>query len=156
MQITGSVEFQTSQQAVWRQLVNPQTLSQCTPGLAAWETVEPDKTYRVLLYWNLDRKNRIQLPMTIVWETLEPPQRMALRVEALTGDQPLLVTGALTLTPQAPAFTVLAFTAAITPANKMFAQLITGLAPRFIDNFFKCFKARVHAANDVRVARHAE
>lgn len=156
MRITGSVEFQTSPQAVWEQLVKPQALSQCTPGLATWEMVEPDKTFRVLLYWMLDRKNRIQIPMTIVWERLEPPQHMALRVEALAGDQPILATGTLTLTPQAPADTVLAFAVEITPANKMIAQLITGLAPRFIDGFFKCFKARVHTENDMRVGRHEE
>lgn len=143
MQITGAVEFQAAPQAVWRQLVDPQALSQCTPGLATWEAVEPNKQFMVQLHWMVDRKNRLQFPATITWETLRPPALLVLSLEAQIGGQPVTAAGTIALKERTPADTLLEFTVEVEPPNKMLAQMMAGLAPRFIDGFFKCFKARL-------------
>ena len=48
MQLEGDVVIQASQQDTWEFLTNPDTVSQCAPGLKSVEVIEPDKKFKAV------------------------------------------------------------------------------------------------------------
>lgn len=143
MRITGTVNFATAQQDVWHHLINPQHLSGCTPNLASWQTLEPEKKYRLLLVRELSQTRQMQIPVEVEWSRVRPPQHLRLVFNAFVGSQEISAEGNLHLTAVADSATALDFSLDVATANVMVVRLLTTLAPKYIDSFFKCLKVNL-------------
>lgn len=146
MQISGTVAFNAPLQAVWKALITPETLAECTPGLESWSEQAPAHTFELRLAWQMTPKNRIRVPVVVVWETLSPPTEMTIAFEIGMGQPPLTGTGELTLSAETPATTSLAFALQIDAANPMTGKVVQNLAPRFLDTFFSNLRRAVEGA----------
>lgn len=143
MRISGTVDFQAPAQDVWKSLITPEVLGNCTPGLENWSELEPARTFDLQLRWDLNSSRSVQVPVTIVWDTLHPPHAMEILLTAVFGAQRIDGNAAMQLTAVDTQATTLDFTLELDIANKMTTQMLQNLAPRFIDGFFKCLKTRL-------------
>jgi carbon monoxide dehydrogenase subunit G len=147
--ITGAVHFNTSTAQIWRFFTTPAWLSNCLPGLTAWEVIEPDKKFHLRLLWGAgDNTAGFQIPVLLEWTELVPPWWMSLNAHAMFGGVPIPGAGSFRLTPLAATQTELDFSAEFTPPNKMLDQLIRTAAPKLIDTFFHCCKETLKTGFD--------
>ncbi len=145
MQISGTVAFNAPIQAVWKALITPETLAECTPGLESWSEQAPAHTFELRLAWQLTTQNHIRVPVVVVWEALSPPTKMTIAFEIGIGQPPLTGTGELTLSAETPTTTSLAFVLQLDAANPMTRKMVQNLAPRFLDTFFSNLRRAVEA-----------
>ncbi len=143
MRISGTVDIQASAKDVWKSLITPDILGGCTPGLQSWTELEPARTFELQLRWELNSMRYVHVPVTIVWNTLQPPREIAILLTAGLGAQQIDGSAAMQLTAVDTCATTLDFRLELATVNKMTTQMLQNLAPRFIDGFFKCLKARL-------------
>lgn len=143
MHISGTVDIKASAQDVWKSLITPDILGGCTPGLQSWIELEPARTFELQLRWELNSMRYVHVPVTVVWDTLQPPREMAILLTAVFGAQQIDGCAAMLLTAVDTCATTLDFRLELNALNKMTIQMLQNLAPRFIDGFFKCLKARL-------------
>lgn len=145
MQITGSVDFAASRTLVWTYIATPENVSACTPSLETWRTLEPGRVYELLLTRPLNGRHRMAIPVTVEWHHIAPPNQLHIRFAAQVGSRLINARGKMNLASDgdADAATTLNFVLEIDTDNSMVTQMVSNLAPRFIDNFFTCLKARL-------------
>lgn len=123
---------------VWRVLVTPEEISACVPGLRSWQTIEPNRQFKLLLAWG-SQAYPVYMPILLTWTAVTPPTQLTLCAEAALMNQIITTTGALQLESATTTTTDISFTIVpqINRENSFIEQLIRQAAPRFIDTFFK-------------------
>ena len=117
MKISGESTIQAPIETVWQTLTNPQKLSQCMPGLADWEIIEPQKQFKLYIIWGQDDAPRLKVPITLEWTERDKPTYMLLTGTILVGTAVTPATGTLILTATTPHQTTIQFTATIDAPN---------------------------------------
>ncbi|MCA9942053.1 MAG: hypothetical protein H6656_14370 [Ardenticatenaceae bacterium] len=145
MEFRGTVAFAAAQTAVWHTLTTPILVSQCTPRLTGWAALETENIqFQLHLAWGNGR-NTILIPMLLTWETVTPPTHLQWHAQAQMGRTTIPLQGDFHLSPASSNQTNLAFSAQLTPPNKLLGQMIHTAAPRLIDSFFRCLKSNAEA-----------
>lgn len=140
MRYEGSTNIAAPQTRVWQALVDPHQMSACMPGLVNWQVVQENKAFQLTVSWATEQSPKIQLPVQIVWESLQPPQKMVVVGETAVNQLPITTQATITLTPHTPAITTLAFNAEITTPNRIMDRMVHTAAPPLIAKFFKSLK----------------
>ena len=137
MKISGESTIQAPNTTVWQILADPQSISQCMPGLSSWEIIEPDKQFQLFVIWGQDDAPRLKVPITLTWTEVDEPRYMLLTGAISVGTAVTNATGSLTLSPTTPTQTTIQFTATIDAPNPMVDQIARTLAPTIAKTFFK-------------------
>ncbi|MEZ4593640.1 MAG: SRPBCC domain-containing protein [Chloroflexota bacterium] len=133
-----------AQTAVWHTLTNPHLISQCTPRLQGWTALETNTQFQLHFCWG-SGSSTIAIPLLLTWQTVTPPTYLQWHGEAQMGHTAVPLQGTFRLNSSTAQHTTLAFSAHITPHNKLLAQMIQTTAPRLIESFFNCLKKTAEA-----------
>jgi len=140
MHYVGSTAIDTPLVQAWAALVDPHQMSACMPGLVQWHVVEENKIFHLTVSWGKAGSPQITIPLRIIWEALHPPQSMVVVGETAVNQLPIFIRSTITLTPQTPHSTTLAFGAVVTTPNPMMDRMVHTAVPPLIAKFFKCLK----------------
>lgn len=144
MEFKGSVAITAPPTAVWHILTTPSLVSQCTPRLQGWAALETNTHFRLQFCWG-SGKSTILIPVELIWQTVTPPTYLQWHGEAQLGNTAVPLRGQFQLNSNQPDQTILAFSADITPHNKLLTQMIQTTAPRLVESFFHCLKKTAEA-----------
>ncbi len=149
MQIQGTVNIQAQQQHVWDYLLNPNSLSECTPGLESWRAMQTPHQYEIVLVRRLSEKRHVRVPVMISWDQIIPPIQLDLNLETTFSNQIVSASGRMILKPTIEQHTALEFSLVFNTANQLFLQMLGNMVPTIVEQFFKCIKARLEAETAV-------
>ena len=144
MEFRGSVEIAAPQTAVWQTLTTPTIISQCTPRLSSWASLEGENQFQLNFTWG-SGKSVITIPLRLAWQKIEPPATLTWQGQAHMGSTAVPLNGEFHLTSPPNSQTHLAFLAQISPPNKLLAQLIQNSAPPLMQKFLSCLKETAEA-----------
>ena len=144
MEFQGSVVIAAPQTAVWHTLTTPHLVGQCTPRLQGWSALEANKQFQLQFCWG-SGSSTIVIPLLLTWQTVTPPTYLQWHGEAQMGNTAVPLQGNFHLNSSTNQHTTLAFSAHITPHNKLLVQMIQTTAPRLIESFFHCLKKTAEA-----------
>ncbi|MCA9898532.1 MAG: hypothetical protein H6654_11950 [Ardenticatenaceae bacterium] len=144
MEFQGTVAVAAAQTAVWHTLTTPALVSQCTPRLQGWSTLDTDTRFQLHFCWG-SGKSTVLIPVQLTWQTVTPPTYLQWHGEAKLGDTAVPIQGQFSLDSQKPDHTRLTFSAHITPHNKLLAQMLQTTIPGLMNNFFHCLKKTAEA-----------
>jgi carbon monoxide dehydrogenase subunit G len=144
MEFQGNVAFDAAQTAVWHTLTTPAIVSQCTPRLKGWVALEANTKFQLHLTWG-SGSTPVIIPLLLIWQTVTPPSYLQWHGQAQLGSATIPLHGNFHLSKSGSSQTNLAFSAQLSPPNKLLSQMIQTAAPRLIDTFFRCLKTTVEA-----------
>lgn len=153
MQIQGTVNIQTQQQQVWTYLINPYTLSECTPGLESWRAIQLPNSYELVLVRHLGAKRSVRIPVMVHWEQIIPPTQLDLNLETTFSNQLVSASGHMKLKPVQEQHTALDFSLIVNTSNQIFLQMLGNMLPTVVEQFFQCIKARLETETAVAPPR---
>jgi len=144
MEFQGIVAVAAAQTAVWHTLTTPTIVSQCTPRLQGWTTLEAETQFHLQFTWGRGSSTVI-IPLVLTWQTVAPPTYLQWYCLAHMGSTAVPLQGDFHLNNIGSTQTNLAFSAQLTPPNKFTGQMIQNAAPKLIEQFFKCLKKTAEA-----------
>lgn len=144
MEFRGSVEIAAEQTAVWQTLTTPTIISQCTPRLSSWVSLEAENKFQLNFTWG-SGKSVITIPLRLSWQSVIPPTTLTWQGQAFMGSTAVPLNGSFHLTTSVKNQTNLTFQTQITPPNKLLAQMIQNTAPPLIQKFLSCLKETAQA-----------
>ncbi len=144
MEYQGIVAVAAAQTAVWHTLTTPTIVSQCTPRLQGWSTLEAETRFHLQFIWGRDNSTVI-IPLLLTWQTVTPPTYLQWQCQAHMGSTAIPLQGDFHLRATDTTQTNLTFSAHLAPPNKFIGQLIQNTAPRLIEHFFNCLKKTAEA-----------
>ncbi len=143
MRFVTTITIQTTPQQIWQAMFNPYLLSQCLPGLADWQEVEPQRSYRLLLVWSAAAEGpTIQAPLFIRWGEAFPHERIDWEAELFLGSQGLPMAGSVALTTDG-AGTIVTLAAQMELPSPVLRQMANQVALKILQPFFICLRARL-------------
>lgn len=145
MVMSGQCELPAPVHAVWHFLATPAQVSQCVPGLAAWECCIPDTQFRLWLRFPFAPAAQPALPVTLTWVEQQPPTSLHLALAAPFGAYSMQSIIDLTLHPLPPLHTQLHFAVNVAANNRFAEQLLRQYSPHLIDAFFVAMRQRLLA-----------
>ena len=147
LQIQGLVQVGAPQWQVWRQITDPQQLGLCTSGLEAWRALdESNKRFELIFTRRLNQKRIMRIPVVVEWQEIQPPQQMKLFFSMEVRNMLIEAEGRMELSPASEVETKLAFFLKFMAENKLLLQMAANSAPKMVDEFFICIKARLETA----------
>ena len=147
LRFEGTVDIVAQRALVWSQLTTPEVLADVTPGVVAYEIVEPGHHFRVSSVVDVGG-NQISLPVDIVW--VRAVEDVLLQWEAIVSirNRAIAVNGVLELT--GDDLTVITFSAETAPLPNTInvpPLIMRSLITRYITTFFTKFKQTAEKAS---------
>ena len=133
MEFQGTVAFAAAQTAVWHALTTPTLVSQCTPRLQGWSTLQTETQYQLQFTWGRG-SSAVIIPLLLIWQTVTPPTYLKWQGQAQMGSTAVPLRGDFRLSTTGHLQTNLAFFAQLAPPNKIISKTIQNTAPRLIAN----------------------
>jgi carbon monoxide dehydrogenase subunit G len=140
LRFEGTVDVVAQRALVWSQLTTPEVLADVTPGVVAYEIVEPERHFRVSSVVDVGG-NQMSLPVDIVW--VRAIEDVLLQWEAVVSirNRAIAIKGVLDLT--GDDLTVITFSAETAPLPNTInipPMIMRSLITRYITTFFTNFK----------------
>lgn len=141
MRFVTTITIQATPQQIWQAMFNPYLLSQCLPGLAEWQELEPQRSYHLLLVWSATAEGpTIQAPLLIQWGEATPHEQIGWDAELFLGSQGLPMTGTIVLAANGTG-TVVTLEAQIELPSPVLRQMANQVALKILQPFFTCLRA---------------
>lgn len=153
MQIQGTVNILAQQQHVWAYLLNPHSLSECTPGLESWHALQAPHSYEIVLVRRLSATRSVRVPVMITWDQIIPPTHLDLNLAATFSNQSVSASGQMILNSVKGRHTALDFSLVLNTSNQIFLQMLGNIVPTIVEQFFQCIKARLETETAVAPPR---
>ncbi|RLT39135.1 MAG: hypothetical protein DWI61_05840 [Chloroflexi bacterium] len=145
MNFQGTVNIKAAQQSVWDFLTDPEKVSQCAPGVNAFEVVEPGKKFRAGVEVGFG-SIKAKFLMDVEWTTLDEPNVAALRAQGRAPASAVEARSEMRLSALPDGSTDLNWTADVDIMGTI-ASLATRLAPtvtrKLSADFFKTVKKKI-------------
>ena len=96
MHFEGAVTINAPQEKVWEFMTDPDTVSECVPGLKSVEVIEPARKFRAISNLAI---GKVRMPFTnvIEWVELDAPSRALMKVHGETSSSVVDIKGELIL-----------------------------------------------------------
>lgn len=143
MHLITTICIQAAPQQIWQAMFDPQLLAQCMPGLAGWQELEPQQSYRLLMAWGTPEENlSVQVPVVVNWKDPSPYERIGWEATMFLGNQTLGLEGNILLEPDGAGVNVTLETRLDAP-SPVFSQMGNQVAPKVLQPFLKRLRARL-------------
>lgn len=145
MNFQGIVNIRAPQQTVWEFLTNPEKVSQCAPGVNAFEVVEPGKKFRAGVEVGFG-SIKAKFLMDVEWIKLDEPNIASLRAHGRAPASAVEARSEMHLSTMPDGSTNLNWTADVDIMGTI-ASLANRLAPtvtkKLSAEFFKTVKKKI-------------
>ncbi len=143
MRLVTSIAINAAPLFVCRVLTDPLATSACMPGLVTWETLEPQRRFRLVVAWaEQNGSGGLRIPAVIEWTELLPPVQMCICTRLFLGSNTLDINGTARLQAITAGQTRLEISSEIDTPNPVMAQLVNQAAVRILQPFFRCLRGR--------------
>jgi carbon monoxide dehydrogenase subunit G len=143
----GTVTINAPRQKVWEYLTDPQSVSQCAPGLQSVEIVEPDKRFKAVAGIGFGSV-KVTFENDVEWISLVPPDRAEMKAHGKTPGSAVDVTSVMALSDGPDGSTELQWSADIVVVGtiaSLASRLMGSLTRKLTGEFFNCVKGRIEA-----------
>jgi uncharacterized protein len=147
MHFDGVVEIDADQGTVWKFLTNPESVSQCAPGLKSLEIVEPDKKFRVVVSVGFGAV-KTTFSTDVEWVDFMPQDKATLKAHGKAPGSAVDATSAMILASLPDGRTSLNWTADVVVVGtiaSLAARLMGSLTEKLTNEFFSCVKAKIES-----------
>lgn len=147
MHFEGTVSIDAPRQVVWDYLTDPQSVSQCAPGLQSVEVVEPDKTFRAVAGVGFGSV-KVTFDNEIEWVSLEPPNRAEMKAQGKAPGSAVNISSVMALSDGQDGFTELQWTADVVVFGtiaSLASRLMGSVTRKLTSEFFNCVKGKIEA-----------
>jgi len=145
MQFEGTVSINAPQEKVWDFLINPETVSQCVPGMESLEVIEPGKKFRAIAGLGLGTV-KVKFKTEIEWLEMVQPDRAKMHAKGTAPGSSMEAATEMHLIKSAAGMTELRWSADIKIYGKiasLAARLMGSVTKKLSAAFFECVKKKV-------------
>ena len=145
MKYEGTINIKAPQEEVWEFLTNPDSVSQCAPGLKSVEVVVPNQKFNCVAAIEF---GSLSTTFTNDVEFLEqvPPDKAVVKVRGTAPGSAVDVTSEMLLSADAEGGTDLNWTADIVVVGtiaSLASRMMGGITKKMTGVFFECVKSKI-------------
>lgn len=147
MHFEGTVTIQAPQEKVWAFLTDPDSVSQCAPGLQSLEVLEPDKKFRAVASVGFG-SIKATFTTDVEWLELDPPNRAKMQARGSAPGSAVEATSEMFLTAVDENTTEMRWAADVAVMGtiaSLASRLMGSVTKRLTDEFFQCVKQKIEA-----------
>ena len=147
MQLEGDVVIQASQQDTWDFLTNPDTVSQCAPGLKSVEVIEPDKKFKAVAAVGFGAVSAT-FSNDVEFVDLIAPDKAIIKVHGTAPGSAVDVMAEMALSVHPEGGTHLVWKADITISGSIASlatRMMGGVSKKLTSMFFTCVKGKLES-----------
>jgi len=145
MKLEGEVTIQAPRESVWDFLLDIERMSECVPGLAALDTVEPNQKYRATASVGLGTV-RVKFDADVEWLELERPTRALLKGHGTAPGSAGDATAEMVLSDGPDGATTLTWWADVIISGtiaSLASRLMGSVTKKLTSTFFDCVRKQI-------------
>jgi hypothetical protein len=143
----GTVSINAPRQKVWEYLTDPNSVSECAPGLKSVEVIEPDKKFRAVAGVGFGSV-KVTFEIDVEWVELDPPNHARMKAHGKAPGSGVDITSVMNLTNGSEDFTELQWSADIVVVGtiaSLASRLMNSMTRKLTGEFFSCVKGKIEA-----------
>lgn len=147
MHFDGTVSINAPRQKVWEYLTDPNSVSECAPGLKSVEVIEPDKKFRAVAGVGFGSV-KVTFEIDVEWVELDPPNHARMKAHGKAPGSGVDITSVMNLTNGSEDFTELQWSADIVVVGtiaSLASRLMNSMTRKLTGEFFSCVKGKIEA-----------
>lgn len=147
MIIAGTETIQATRQKAWEFLTNPDSISQCVPGLKSVQVVVPDRKFKAVASIGFGAVSAT-FSNDVEFVELDAPDKAIVKVHGTAPGSAVDVMAELALTDIPDGGTEVAWKADITISGSIASlatRMMGGVSKKLTGNFFNCVKGKLEA-----------
>lgn len=147
MKFNGTETIQAGQQRTWDFLTNPDSVSQCVPGLKSVEVLVPEQKFRAVAAVGFGAVSAT-FANEIEFAERQAPERAVIKVHGTAPGSAVDVRAEIDLEETPEGATLLTWDADITISGSIASlatRMMGGVTKKLAENFFSCVKGKVEA-----------
>lgn len=145
MHFDGTVTINASRQKVWEYLTNPDSVSECAPGLKSVEVIEPDKKFRAVAGVGFGSV-KVAFEVDVEWVELDPPNHARMKAHGKAPGSGVDITSVMNLSNGSEDATELQWSADIVVVGtiaSLASRLMSSMTRKLTGEFFSCVKGKI-------------
>lgn len=145
MLIEGTETIQASRQKTWEFLTNPDSVSQCVPGLKSVQVVEPDKKFKAVASVGFGAVSAT-FANDVEFMELHAPDKAIVKVHGTAPGSAVDVMAEMVMSDHPDGGTQMAWKADITISGSIASlatRMMGGVSKKLTSNFFTCVKGKL-------------
>lgn len=145
MHFDGTVTINAPRQKVWEYLTNPDSVSECAPGLKSVEVIEPDKKFRAVAGVGFGSV-KVTFEVDVEWVELDPPNHARMKAHGKAPGSGVDITSVMKLTNGSEDATELQWSADIVVVGtiaSLASRLMSSMTRKLTGEFFSCVKGKI-------------
>jgi carbon monoxide dehydrogenase subunit G len=143
----GTVSINAPRQKVWEYLTDPNSVSECAPGLKSVEVIEPDKKFRAVAGVGFGSV-KVTFEIDVEWVELDPPNHARMKAHGKAPGSGVDITSVMNLTNGSEGATELQWSADIVVVGtiaSLASRLMNSMTRKLTGEFFSCVKGKIEA-----------
>lgn len=147
MQVSGSVNIQAPQDKTWAFLTDPDSVSQCAPGLKSVDVIVPERKFKAVASIGFGAVSAT-FDNDVEFVELAAPDRAVIKVHGTAPGSAVDVLAEMNLSPGSAGGTDLAWSAEITISGSIASlatRMMGGMTKKLTGIFFNCVKSKIEA-----------
>jgi hypothetical protein len=143
----GTVSINAPRQKVWEYLTDPNSVSECAPGLKSVEVIEPDKKFRAVAGVGFGSV-KVTFEVDVEWVELDPPNHARMKAHGKAPGSGVDITSVMNLTNGSEGATELQWSADIVVVGtiaSLASRLMNSMTRKLTGEFFSCVKGKIEA-----------
>ena len=147
MHFDGTVSINAPRQKVWEYLTDPNSVSECAPGLKSVEVIEPDKKFRAVAGVGFGSV-KVTFEIDVEWVELDPPNHARMKAHGKAPGSGVDITSVMNLTNGSEGATELQWSADIVVVGtiaSLASRLMNSMTRKLTGEFFSCVKGKIEA-----------
>ena len=147
MHFDGTVSINAPRQKVWEYLTDPNSVSECAPGLKSVEVIEPDKKFRAVAGVGFGSV-KVTFEIDVEWVELDPPNHARMKAHGKAPGSGVDITSVMNLANGSEDSTELQWSADIVVVGtiaSLASRLMNSMTRKLTGEFFSCVKGKIEA-----------
>ncbi len=147
MKFEGNVTINAPMQKVWVFLTNPDTVSQCAPGLKSVEILVPDQQFKAVAAIGFGAVS-VLFTNDVSFVEMDPPHRAVVQVHGTAPGSAVDVMSEMNLSEGGDGTTELQWTADIIIVGtiaSLASRMMGGVTKKLTGMFFTCVKSKIES-----------
>jgi carbon monoxide dehydrogenase subunit G len=148
MHFNGIVTINAPREKVWAFLTDPDSLTQCAPGLESLEVITPNEKFRAVASIGFGAV-KARFVTTVEWLGLDPPNRARMKVHGTAPGSVMDATSEMLLSDGANGATELKWSSDVTIVGmiaSLAARLMGVVAQKMSETFFNCVRNKIEGS----------
>ncbi len=147
MNFEGSITIQAPRERVWAFLTNPETVSECAPGVQSLEILTPGEKFRAVAAVGIGSM-RVTFNTDVEWTELDPPNRARMKARGSAPGSAVEAEAEMVLEDGAEGSTEMRWSADVAVMGtiaSLSSRMMGSVAEKLTGEFFECVGRKIEA-----------